>query len=39
MPRDASDAVEYVNAAIQLFREVDLNLDGQMEWREFVDYI
>lgn len=39
MPKNDEEQIELINAAIQLFRDVDINSDGNMEWDEFIQYI
>ena len=39
VPCTADEQVDMVNSAIQLFRDVDVNGDGRMEWEEFISYI
>ncbi len=34
-----SEKLELIQGAIRLFKEVDINNDGTMEWEEFVQYI
>ena len=34
-----SEKLEIIQATIRLFKEIDINNDGIMEWEEFVQYI
>lgn len=34
-----NEKLELIQGAIRLFKEVDINNDGTMEWEEFVQYI
>jgi len=36
---DAEDSFEVINALVQLFRDIDINGDGRLEWSEFNQYI
>lgn len=39
VPCEEHEQVDLINGAINLFRDVDLNSDGCMEWDEFIKYI
>lgn len=39
VPHQSVEKIELIQGAVKLFKEVDINNDGTMEWEEFVQYI
>ena len=39
VPSLKDEKLEMIHGLIRLFKQVDINGDGQMEWSEFVQYI
>ena len=36
---EAHERIDLMNGAIKMFTDIDINGDGAVEWKEFVQYV